>query len=199
MTRRRLRPEELELWHQIARSADPLHKRPKPKPPEEAPRPKPVGKVSQPEAKPPLSSFALGESALPASETRALPQTTGQWLRRDDVQMDAKAFQRLKRGKLRPEARIDLHGMTLDRAHGALTRFILTHQSHGHRLVLVITGKGSREDPYDPAPRRRGVLKRQVPMWLKMPPLAGAVLQISESHIRHGGEGAYYVYLRRSR
>ena len=113
--------------------------------------------------------------------------------------MDSKAFARMKRGKLKPEARIDLHGMTLDRAHGALTGFILSSQSRGLRLVLVITGKGDREDPYDPAPRRRGVLKSNVPQWLRMAPLGSAVLQISEAHIRHGGSGAYYVYLRRRR
>ncbi|WP_371418219.1 Smr/MutS family protein [Roseivivax sp. THAF30] len=113
--------------------------------------------------------------------------------------MDSKAFTRMKRGKLKPDARLDLHGMTLDRAHPALTRFIFASQARGHRLVLVITGKGQREDPYDPAPRRRGVLKTQVPQWLRMPPLATAVLQISEAHIRHGGGGAYYVYLRRLR
>ena len=113
--------------------------------------------------------------------------------------MDAKAFGKMKRGKLVPEGRIDLHGMTLDQAHPALNRFIMTSFSRGLRLVLVITGKGSREDPYDPMPRRRGVLKTQVPLWLKLPPLAQVVLQVTPAHIRHGGEGAYYVYLRRQR
>ena len=113
--------------------------------------------------------------------------------------MDKKAHTRLKRGKLAPEARIDLHGMTLDQAHPALIRFVLTSYTRGLRLVLVITGKGQREDPYDPMPMRRGVLKQQVPMWLRMPPVAQAVLQVTEAHIRHGGSGAYYVYLRRDR
>jgi DNA-nicking Smr family endonuclease len=112
--------------------------------------------------------------------------------------MDTKTYGKMKRGKLVPEARIDLHGMTLDQAHPALTRFILTSYSRGFRLVLVITGKGQQDDPHDPIPRQRGVLKRQVPMWLRMVPLNTAVMDVSEAHLRHGGGGAYYVYLRRT-
>ena len=58
--------------------------------------------------------------------------------------MDAKAFARMSRGKLSPEARIDLHGMTLAEAHPELIGFILNAQAQGLRLVLVITGKGKR-------------------------------------------------------
>lgn len=113
--------------------------------------------------------------------------------------MDRKAFGRMKRGKLVPEARIDLHGMTLDQAHPALTRFILGAQSSGKRLVLVITGKGKMEEDNILFARQRGVLKRQVPHWLQMSPLSHAVQQVSPAHIRHGGDGALYVYLRRQR
>ncbi len=196
MSRRRVRPEELELWQQVAKSADPLHRKRKPDP---APV-KPPSKVKTDRPAPaPLQSFDMGQAALAQTQTHYFPKTTGERLKEAPVQMDSKAFGRMKRGKLEPEARIDLHGMTLDRAHGALGRFIITSQTRGLRLVLVITGKGSREDPYDPMPRRRGVLKSQVPVWLRMAPLGQAVLQISEAHQRHGGTGAYYVYLRRNR
>ncbi|WGW04574.1 Smr/MutS family protein [Tropicibacter oceani] len=195
MTRRRVRPEELELWQQIAKSADPLHKRPKPV---VRAKPKKPGKITPPPA-PSIPSFNLGDMAQPHTETHVFPKTTSQRLKSEPVQMDNKSFTRLKRGKLAPEARIDLHGMTLDQAHPALSRFIMTSHARGMRLVLVITGKGSREDPYDPMPHRRGVLKRQVPMWLRQPPISQAVLQVAEAHIKHGGSGAYYVYLRRSR
>ena len=63
----------------------------------------------------------------------------------------------------------------------------------------MITGKGKRGDDSGPIPRPRGVLKHQVPDWLSRPPLAQAVLQVAEAHISHGGTGAYYVYLKRSR
>jgi DNA-nicking Smr family endonuclease len=76
----------------------------------------------------------------------------------------------------------------------------MSAQSSGKRLVLVITGKGGkREELGAIAPQRMGALKRQVPLWLTMAPVSTAVLQVTESHIRHGGAGAYYVYLRRAR
>ncbi|WP_146584537.1 Smr/MutS family protein [Puniceibacterium confluentis] len=197
MTRRRVRPEELELWRQVARSTEKLGRRdhfapigPAARKPDAAPPPRSVD---------PLTPFTLGQLAPNSPEVSPLPRTTTQRLRGEAVHMDKKAHTRLKRGKLTPEARIDLHGMTLDQAHPSLIRFILTQQSQGARLVLVITGKGQREDPYAPMPHRRGVLKQQVPMWLRMAPVAQAVLQVTEAHIRHGGAGAYYVYLRRNR
>jgi len=105
----------------------------------------------------------------------------------------------MKRGKLVPEARLDLHGLTLERAHPALVSFILRSQAQGLRLVLVITGKGKERDEGGPMPVRRGVLRHQVPQWLSMPPTHQAVLQVAQAHIGHGGGGAYYVYLRRRR
>jgi DNA-nicking Smr family endonuclease len=115
------------------------------------------------------------------------------------LRMDAKAFARMSRGKLLPEARIDLHGLTLAEAHPELIGFVLNAYSRGHRLVLVITGKGRKGRDDDPVPQRTGALKHQVPMWLHQPPLGPVVLQVAEAHLRHGGAGAYYVYLRRPR
>ena len=113
--------------------------------------------------------------------------------------MDQKAFTRMKRGKLRPEGKLDLHGMRIDSAHPALIRFILSAQASGKRLVLVATGKGKDRDEPGPIPTPRGVLRHQVPQLLALSPLAQAVLQITPAHIIHGGSGAYYVYLRRTR
>ncbi|QFT64946.1 hypothetical protein FIU91_18560 [Roseivivax sp. THAF30] len=197
MSRRKVRPEELELWGKVARSANRLDTQGKFARKDDTPKPRRAPPAQSSPS--PLPDFQIGQKRSGAPQTWSPPDTTTSRLDRDPVQMDSKAFTRMKRGKLKPDARLDLHGMTLDRAHPALTRFIFASQARGHRLVLVITGKGQREDPYDPAPRRRGVLKTQVPQWLRMPPLATAVLQISEAHIRHGGGGAYYVYLRRLR
>jgi DNA-nicking Smr family endonuclease len=113
--------------------------------------------------------------------------------------MDRKAFDRLRRGKLKPEARLDLHGMTLDQARPALTRFLMSSHAQGRRLVLVITGKGKSADDAGPIPARRGLLRHNVPAWLQQPPLAQIVLQVTQAHLRHGGSGALYVYLRRHR
>ena len=112
--------------------------------------------------------------------------------------MDAKAYRRLTRGKLDPEARIDLHGMTLAEAQPALGGFLRRAQADGRRLVLVITGKGrGRSDDAGPLPYRNGALRHEVPLWLQRPPLHPMVQQVAPAHARHGGSGALYVYLRR--
>jgi len=102
-------------------------------------------------------------------------------------------MEKLRRGALRPEARIDLHGLTLAQAKPALTGFVMRAESEGKRLVLVITGKGRA------GPGGHGALRRQVPHWLRLPPLAPLVLETIEASRRHGGAGALYVYLRRRR
>ncbi len=148
-------------------------------------------------ARPRLPAFALGEKAHSA-ERRDLAPTLAQALGQAPLRMDAKTHARMTRGKLAPEARIDLHGMTLAEAHPELIRFILGAQAQGLRLVLVITGKGKAGQDMGPIPQRTGALRHQVPHWLRLPPLGAAVLQVSEAHLKHGGAGAYYVYLRRA-
>ena len=196
MTRRRLTPDEVDLWRKVTEQAERLH--PESHAPRALPKPKPKKLPHVPGAR--IEPFELGHKAPPVKRPHSLKPDLHEGLAAAPVQMDRKAFGRMKRGKLKPEGRIDLHGMTMDRAHPALTRFILSAQASGKRLVLVITGKGrtSAEDR-GPIPTLRGVLKHQVPQWLSMPPLAQAVLQVAPAHISHGGGGAYYVYLRRGR
>ena len=192
MSRRRLRPEEKELWQKVAHSTKPL-----PQALRRAAEPqKPsVRRAPEPEVIDLPKAFGIGTKPPKAKTHITTPDST------TSVKpvMDTKTFGKMKRGKLVPEARIDLHGMTLDQAHPALTAFILKAQADGLRLALVITGKGKATDESWPMPRSRGILRRQVPQWLAMPPLAQAVLQVAPANIRHGGEGAYYVYLRRPR
>lgn len=192
---RHVSAEERALWDTVAKRAEPLDRpasklvRPdprKPEPDQTAARPRPI------------AAFKVGSAVDHRSDHDLLPSLSQQ-LRANPVQMDKKAFGRLRRGKLKPEARIDLHGMTIAQAHPALTGFILRSAGAGYRLVLVITGKGKHRDDGNPIPTRFGVLRHQVPQWLAMAPLNGLVMQVSESHIRHGGQGAYYVYLRRTR
>ncbi len=200
--RRNLRPEEEEIWQAVARTARPMHSNgtsilhPKDQTKDTSPfHPKePVVPVlpQRPMA------FRLGEKAKPASGHDLAP-TLSQALANAPKQMDAKAYGRMTRGKLVPEARIDLHGMTLAEAHPDLIRFILNAHAQGMRLVLVITGKGKAKPDHGPIPTRIGVLRHQVPQWLRLPPLGPLILQVAEAHLRHGGAGAYYVYLRRGR
>ena len=84
--------------------------------------------------------------------------------------MDRRRFDKLRRGRLDPEARIDLHGMTSEHAHAALTGFIRAAHADGLRLVLVITGKG-RPDAQAMQPHRHGILRHSLPHWLAAPPL----------------------------
>lgn len=148
------------------------------------------------QTKPRISAFHPGEKhRIP--ERRELAPTLPELLGQAPLRMDAGTHAKMTRGKLQPEARIDLHGLTLSEAHPELIRFILNAHAAGLRLVLVITGKGKRRDDHGPIPQRTGALRHQVPHWLHLPPLGPAVLQVTESHLKHGGSGAYYVYLRR--
>lgn len=211
MARRRdLRPEELELWQAVARTTRAMHaqiRAPLAKDP-----PKPAAAVAMPKAiaEPPFDPvremmakaakepFRLGSKARGRTVLDLAP-TLSESLAAAPLQMDARAYGKMTKGKLMPEARIDLHGMTLAEAHPELIRFILNAHADGMRLVLVITGKGKPKDDHGPIPTRLGVLRHQVPQWLRMAPLGPAVLQVAEAHLRHGGSGAYYVYLRRGR
>ncbi len=197
MSRRRtLRPEEEELWQAVARTAKPLHAVTHRRKVDAAP-PTQVH-VTPVEAAPRLPVFRLGEkSRVPLGHDIA--PSLSDSLTLAPLLMDAKAHARMTRGKLQPEARIDLHGMTLAEAHPELIRFILNAQSAGLRLVLVITGKGKQKPDFGPIPQRMGVLRHQVPLWLRQVPLGPCVLQITEAHLKHGGSGAFYVYLRRNR
>ncbi|WP_158965097.1 Smr/MutS family protein [Chachezhania sediminis] len=201
--KRRPTEEELELWGRIARSADPIGRRKLDSGAELKPDPKPDGRINGthtavPE-RPGLASLRIGKTSDRPAPGHDLVPPLAERLRNQPLHMDRKAFTRLRRGKLEPEARIDLHGMTQARAHPALTRFILSSQGQGRRLVLVITGKGRPGAATGPIPEPHGILRHHVPRWLAMPPLNHAVLQITAAHVRHGGEGALYVYLRKPR
>ncbi len=95
------------------------------------------------------------------------------------------------RGKEPIDARLDLHGLTQSEAHAALLRFLRNAHARDARLVLVITGKGRGGEP--------GVLRRQVPHWLGLPEFRALVVGFEDAHIAHGGEGALYVRVRRTR
>jgi len=190
MTQRRLRPDEVELWNKVRQNTTPLH------PTKKRAMVAAVEQISQ-KPRQQIPQFQIGQKA--PADRAALAQSTSLPRRVLDMplNMDSKRFAKLKRGKLAPQARLDLHGMTLEQAHSALRAFILGAHGDGLRLVLVITGKGRQKSETGPIPERQGVLRHQVPHWLQSAPLGAAVLQISTSHLRHGGGGALYVYLRR--
>ncbi|KJZ19423.1 Smr/MutS family protein [Loktanella sp. S4079] len=192
---RNLSEEERALWDRVAERAKPLETN-APRRAKAAPE-KPAKKPTHDDFAP-VPQFRVGQKANVHRSHDILPDISER-LKRAPVQMDHKSFGKMKRGKLVPEARIDLHGMTMNEAHPELVAFILGSQAVGRRLVLVITGKGKDRDDGGPIPTRQGILRHQVPQWLALPPLNHAILQVTPAHIRHGGHGAYYVYLRRGR
>ncbi|MFN0113569.1 MAG: Smr/MutS family protein [Paracoccaceae bacterium] len=203
MTRRTrgLTPEERALWQAVSAAVRPIHparRKAVPKPtngpgtaPREASRDPPA----------PIPPFRLGENATDPPAGPKLLQSVRGSAAETPLWMDRAVFREMARGKAAPEARIDLHGMTVAEAHIHLTAFLFRSHQRGLRLVLVITGKGRAGDgggtlQGNPS---RGALRRQVPHWLAMAPLAPMILQSVPAHRRHGGEGAFYVYLRRAK
>lgn len=146
----------------------------------------------------PIPAFKVGAKADPRRPHNLLPPI-GHQLAAAPVVMDHKQHRKMTRGRMDPDARLDLHGMTVAEAHRELVAFVLSAHEMGHRLLLVITGKGKDRDDGGPIPTRMGVLRHQVPQWLRLPPMGPVVMQITPAHIKHGGGGAYYVYLRRAK
>lgn len=185
--RRRLTGEETALWSHVAAGFRPLggHRAQQPA---EVPEPAaPQRDTVAPDRPPP--NAPVGKVAAPPRMKAPLSPAP---------RIDARLAARLARGKLVPEARLDLHGMTLAEAQPALIDFIARSRSAGRRLILVITGKGSPTGHDDgPMPPGRGVLRRQVPHWLQQAPLSPHVIETRAAHRRHGGDGALYVWLRR--
>jgi DNA-nicking Smr family endonuclease len=190
---RHVSSEERALWDRVADTAQALD------PVRSVDLPAALAQKSKPVISPdPLPRFNVGQKVDHTRRNDVLPGIADR-LSRAPLNMDNKAFGKMKRGKLKPEARIDLHGMTMDQAHPELMGFILNSQAMGRRLVLVITGKGKLRDEGGPMPARHGILRHQVPQWMALPPISQAILQFTPAHLTHGGHGAYYVYLRRIR
>jgi DNA-nicking Smr family endonuclease len=196
VSRRELSDEERALWRGVARSLKPLRKRavrapndgePAAGAPSKAPAsPKPAKTPARPPAK--AAKFVKlvpSPPSKPAAKPALLPSY---------APLARREKQQLARGRTAIDARIDLHGMTQAEAHAALVHFLRRAQHDDAKFALVVTGKGTRTG--DP---ERGVLRRQVPHWLRLPDLRDIVLGFEEAHITHGGEGALYVRLRRVR
>ena len=175
--RRQLSAEERRLWAQVARAVTPLPGRRHPdSPPPPAPSPEPPPSAAAPSVK-----AAAGKPALPPL-----------------APVERKVLTSLRRGARRADAVIDLHGMRQAEAHHALIAFLHRSRERGHAVVLVVTGKGGAaagEGLFE----ERGVLRRVVPHWLRLPELRGLVLGFEEAAPHHGGAGALYVRLRRRR
>ncbi len=190
---RPLKDDETELFAKVVADAKPLRKRPGVPEILTQPRKKPI--ILRPITHPPIED-------RPAPPIRAKNRAA-------TSAMDGKNAERLIRGKMEIEARLDLHGYRQDEAQKILADFIRRNHGYGKRCVLVITGKGRSlknqpEDEHSEGARfviseRKGVLFDLVPGWLAAPDLTPYVVAFSPAQARHGGSGALYVYLRRDR
>jgi DNA-nicking Smr family endonuclease len=191
MKGKKLSSEDLKLWDKVTESTQPLDKK-KPVVHDTPPKKNILRSVIEPQKFSPKSKIFLPSANEPFQKNVILENS-------QKVKMDMKVFTKLKKGKLEPEDTLDLHGMTLEAAFPALSSFISRAHSTQKRLVLVITGKGKNSDSGYAIPQRNGVLRSQVPIWLQEPKLSNLVLQVERAHHRHGGLGAFYIYLRRNR
>jgi DNA-nicking Smr family endonuclease len=164
--------DDQALWGEITRLIKPLKGRKAPTP--EAPLAPPARRTARPAPTTPI----------PVASRPAPPPL---------APMERRMRQRLSRGSAGVDARLDLHGLTQAAAKPRLENFLQNAQARGHGLVLVITGKGAGDDP------ERGVLRRQVPLWLALPELRSLVVGFEEAGRGHGGAGALYVRVRRVR
>lgn len=171
MAPRKLRAEEAHLWGHVTATVRPLPGRAAPK--------------VEAKAKPKIDNKAA-PAHLPVAPVKATTAKARAVMPPETIEPGRQ--RRIVRGHEPLEARIDLHGMTHDRARATLEAFLLRVWDEGHREVLVITGKGSRGE---------GVLRRFTPEWLAAPPLRQIVAGVSSAHRRHGGDGALYVALKR--
>ena len=178
--KRSLSAEERALWESVAKQVRPLRKKPRAAKTEDAEPSAPPKPAASARLHPPPKIPHPSKPEPPAAPPLA--------------PLGRRERSQLSRGKKQIDARLDLHGMTQSRAHHALSAFL--HRAHhdGLTFVLIITGKGKIG-----AESERGVLRRQVPHWLSLPEFRALVVGFEEAHIGHGGEGALYVRIRRSR
>lgn len=183
MTRRRpLTKGELDLWKRATADVRPLADLPADD------RPEPRAKTKPAKAAVGLKTAGKAAAPKPKSPGSAAPRPLDA---RGPIDIDRRNWERLKRGQLTIDKKLDLHGRTQVEAHVALDRFLSMASAAGLRCVLVVTGKGGVDG--------RGILRQMVPRWLGEAGNREMVLTYSPAQPRHGGDGALYVLLKRRR
>jgi len=168
------RKDDKDLWEQTIEKIKPLGARKtKTKSPPVEPAPE-----LQPEAKIPKLVRSTPEKVLKVDAREGI---------------DKNQRRRMDRGDLPIEDIVDLHGLTRMEANTVLDQFIEKAYSEGKRMLLVITGKGYKSK------YNKSVLKQELPHWLNRENLQGKILRFSTAQPKHGGDGAFYVLLKRKR
>jgi DNA-nicking Smr family endonuclease len=192
--KRALTAEEAELWAHVMRDAKALKR-----------RQRAAERAVREDVPVPPQAPAAAEGEQPPSQPKTPAAPTSPVRPADPSPPPLADFEDRHRRKLARnveaiDARLDLHGMRQREAHGALRAFLFASAAHGSRNVLIITGKGTRaevERIRDFMQEERGVLRRLVPQWLAEPEFRAIVLSYTTASIRHGGDGALYVRLRK--
>jgi len=112
--------------------------------------------------------------------------------------IEKNTLKKIKRGKLKIESKLDLHGFTIEESKEKVIDFILRNYKCKKRLLLLITGKGKRLSVSE-GWRGTGKLKENVPLWLKSVQLSKYILWFDIANPENGGEGALMVYLKKSK
>ncbi len=188
MAKRKLTLEDKAIWKKVTENTKPLCKIIMPSKDETA-----VKRMVKTPKIVPVAPEVQTQSTL--SKVKHSAPKPGKF----EVHMNQKTFFQMTRGRMEPDAKIDLHGYTLSEAFPVLRKFVQNNYKYGHRLVLVITGKGTSRKLLPDETGSRGVLRHQVPKWLALPGFVDKILQVHQAHLRHGGSGALYVYLRRQK
>jgi DNA-nicking Smr family endonuclease len=184
MPKRRVTPDELELWRQVAQTVRPIKSKRHPAPPKDEAPSAPAAKT-----KPAKTAAPATPPAKPQPPTPAKPHELTHGLSHGIARRQAERF---RKGKLPIEGKIDLHGRTQQDAHDDLLAFLKRAHAVGKRTVLVVTGKGMTTS-------KTGILRQAVPRWLNEPTFRSLVLAFDYAEPQHGGEGALYVLLKRVR
>lgn len=164
--------DEDPIWTRIKAQSEPLRKKTPKQKNQKKPEAKPKSLPSRP-----IRDGNLGGASQAGVERKIAPKPP---VRED-------GHRRIRRGRVEISAQIDLHGMFEPEARARLLGFLQSQPKHRALSVLVITGKGERGD---------GVLRRSLANWLQSPEFSSMVSGFAQAHLRHGGSGAWYVFLR---
>jgi DNA-nicking Smr family endonuclease len=184
MAKRRVTPDELELWRHVAQSVRPIKSKRRAAKPKEPEAPVPAAK---PQAAKPTLPPAAPAKPIPRAQPQPHALTHGL-----SHGIDRRQAERFRKGKLAIDGKIDLHGRTQQDAHDDLLAFLKRAHAAGKRNMLVVTGKGMTKS-------QTGILRQAVPRWLNEPAFRPLVLAFDYAEPQHGGEGALYVLLKRVR
>ena len=198
--------DDARLWENVTRSVKPIARRnivpeaaaPVPDRPAPEQDSKAAEQPAGPKADPntgrervDIAGLRLGaQDRPPAQSAPAARPGSGGLSYGDAPGVDRRTATRFRRGLMPMDAKLDLHGHTRESGRQALAGFLRAHRAAGRRCVLVVTGKGLKDD------WSVGALRQALPGWLNAPDLRRLILAYCHAQPQHGGSGAVYILLK---